>query len=141
MLRTLFWSGFFLLCFACESSPAQQPEEILTDYIQYLHTSDFSAAGALCTPAGAAYVAALETIMIAVAAPPDTSEVKIKSMRCEISGPDTLARCEAVLDDGFETYPESYDLRLRAGRWRVHHEPEDGETTTSEEARSLDSKD
>lgn len=141
MLRTLLWSGFFLLCSACESASVQQPEEILTDYIQYLHTSDFSAANALCTPAGAAYVSALEAVMVAVEAPPDTSKVKIKSIRCEISGPDTLAHCEAVLDDGFETYAKSYSLRLRSGHWRVHHGPESGETTTSEEPRNLDSKD
>lgn len=139
MVRTLFWSSLFLLCLTCsKTTPIQQPEEVLVDYIQYLHFSDFAQASALCTPAGAAYVTALETIMVAVDDTPDSSKVDIKSLRCTIHPTDTVAQCEVLLDDGFERYSENYQLRLRAGRWRIHHEPEIGETTTSEEPRNSD---
>lgn len=122
-----------LLLGACAKASSPEPEEVVGAYINTLHRGDFTGAAAFCTPAGAAYVDALEAIMADPEALPDTSSVIINSILCQPLSGDTLLRCEAMIDDGFEVYPEQYLLLKGAEGWRVHHQPQDGKTSTSEE--------
>lgn len=138
MLRLLFYCGCFFLVSACAENTSQAPEKVLTSYIHNLQSGDFTSATQLCTPAGAAYVEALQAIMEASETLPDTSSVTIKSIRCQVIHPDTLVRCETMIDDGFETYSENYLMRHSAMGWLVDHQSEDGETSSSVETLSTE---
>jgi hypothetical protein len=139
MLRSLLYVGCLsLLAGACAKVSSPEPEEVITAYINKLHRSDFAGAAAYCTPAGVAYVEALKAIMADPDALPDTSSVVINSILCQPLSGDTLLRCEAMIDDGFEVYPEQYLLRQSAKGWLVDHQPQDGATSTSEEVISTE---
>lgn len=138
MLRFLFYCGCLFLCGACGENTSQGPEEVLATYIHHLQAGDFAGATQLCTPAGAAYVEALQAIMLAPETLPDTSSVEIKSIRCQVVIADTLLLCEALIDDGFETYAENYLLRQGTLGWLIDHQPEDGETSSSVETISTE---
>lgn len=141
MLRPFLYSScLFLLVGACTKVAAPEPEEVVAAYINTLHRGDFAGAAAYCTPAGVAYVEALKAIMADPEALPDTSSVVINHILCEPLSGDTLLRCEAMIDDGFEVYPEQYLLRKSSKGWLVDHQPEDGATSTSEEIISTGEK-
>jgi hypothetical protein len=139
MLRLLLYGGCLcLLAGACAKATSLEPEEVIAAYINNLHRGDFAGAAAYCTPAGVAYVEALKTIMSDPEALPDTSSVIINGILCQPLSGDTLLRCEAMIDDGFEVYPEQY-LLLQSGKgWLVDHQPQDGATSTSEEVISTE---
>lgn len=139
MLRCFIYGGCLcLLAGACAKVSSPEPEEVVTAYINTLHRGDFAGAAAYCTPAGVAYVEALKVIMADPEALPDTSSVIINSILCQPLSGDTLLRCEVMIDDGFEVYPEQYLLRRRGQDWLVDHQPQDGETSTFEEVISTE---
>ena len=139
MLRSLLLVACLpLLAGACAKVASPEPEEVVTAYINKLHSSDFAGAAAYCTPAGVAYVEALKVIMADPEALPDTSSVIINSILCQPLSGDTLLRCEVMIDDGFEVYPEKYLLQRLGQNWLVDHQPQDGETSTFEEIISTE---
>ncbi len=139
MFRSLLYCCCLsLLAGACAKVASPEPEEVIAAYINTLHRGDFAGAAAYCTPAGVAYVEALKAIMADPEALPDTSSVVINSILCQPLSGDTLLRCEAMIDDGFEVYPEQYLLRKSGKGWLVDHQQQDGETSTSEEVISTE---
>jgi hypothetical protein len=141
MLRLfIYGSCLLLLAGACMNNTSPEPEEVVTAYINKLHRSDFDGAAAFCTPAGVAYVEALKAIMADPEALPDTSSVVINQILCEPLSVDSIMRCEVMIDDGFEVYAEQYLLRQSAKGWLIDHQPQDGETSASEEVISTEEK-
>ncbi len=133
MVKKLSWIlPLFLV--ACQSGTTElTPEEVVDQYVQWLYSGDIEQAKTLCTPAAIAYLDALSAVIEAAETPVDSGQLSIESIKCVHSDDQLSARCEGVIDDGFERYSEAYLLSLEDGQWRIDHKPDSGTLHSSEE--------
>lgn len=135
------WGLLMLVCFisvfSCKTEQAS-PEEVVRQYIDQLGKGELETAKALCTPAGAAYLSALREVMVSTDTTITSSPIQIQELNCTLM--DSLAHCQSIEYDGFETYPAEYFLRLGSSGWLVDQPVAQGETSTSEEVLEPEEK-
>ena len=119
---------------ACQSGSSElTPEEVVDQYVQWLHNGDIEQAKTLCTPAATAYLDALSAVIKATETPVESGQLRIESIKCVRSNDQLSIQCEGIIDDGFERYSEAYLLSLENGKWRIDHKPDSGKLHSSEE--------
>lgn len=132
-----------LVLAACDTTPqtAQQvtteevvatPEEVATQYVTALHNGHFAEAKNWVTPAGLAYVEALQAVMEGTDAPADAT-IKVGNVQCATAEQADRRRCSCQVDDGFEQFTERIVLAQTAEGWRVDHIADAGATSTTSE--------
>lgn len=142
MQNSLLYYGLGILLLSllglagCTPEPPPTPEEVVRQYVTLLGQGRTDDAKALCTPAGQAFLVALEAVMSASETRPDSSLVDIRSIQCsplKIAASTMGTRCITTEFDGFEEYRAEYRLVQLPEGWRIDADPEKGKTSSGEE--------